>query len=125
VSFLIHHLVGKTVNESIINVKKAITEAHRVLKPGGKIVIAESCVSPLFYQFEKLVYPIVSRLIGKVTNHPATIQYPVKMLERMISEEFSELEVTEIPLGRWILIYGIKFPTFLAPVKLRLFVAKK
>ncbi|HZL66869.1 MAG TPA: class I SAM-dependent methyltransferase [Candidatus Limnocylindrales bacterium] len=43
-SMLIHHLVGKTVDECKTNVSRAIAEAFRVLKPGGKLIILESCV---------------------------------------------------------------------------------
>ena len=50
---LLHHLVGKTVDESLNNIRIAIREAIRVLRPGGKLIIIESCVPNWFYLFEK------------------------------------------------------------------------
>lgn len=74
---LIHHLTGDSVKSCIKNVEIAINEAYRVLKPGGKMIIVESCVPNWFYQFEKYVFPLVAKFINKVTDHPATLQYPI------------------------------------------------
>lgn len=122
---LIHHLIGQTVAASINNVEKSIEEAHRVLKPGGKMIIAESCVPSWFYQFEKLVFPLAARFIDKIFNHPATIQYPASMLKKMLEKKFNKVEVINIPLGRWVMIYGLKIPTFLTPVSAKIFIAEK
>ncbi len=122
---LIHHLIGKTCSASIKNVMTAIDEAHRVLKPGGKMIIVESCVPSWFYHFEKLVFPITSRIIDKILNHPATLQYSVKTLRNMLNTKFNKVEIKPIPIGRWVIIYGYKIPAILTPVNPTLFIAYK
>jgi SAM-dependent methyltransferase len=122
---LIHHLVGRTVEESLANVRLAVREAFRVLRPGGKLVIIESCVPAWFYAFERLVFPVASRVIELVSRHPATLQYPPSLLAGMIRREAASLEVLHIPKGRWVLQYGVKYPAVLTPVDPCRFVAVK
>jgi SAM-dependent methyltransferase len=113
---LLHHLVGKTVDESLRNVRVAIHEAVRVLRPGGKLIIVESCVPKWFYAFEKAIFPLASRLINLVLSHPVTIQYPVGLIAEIASADSLHIEVLRIPKGRWVLQYGYKFPSILTPV---------
>ena len=123
---LIHHLVGKDVGECIENTRRALREAHRVLRPGGKLIVTESCVAPWFYRFERLVFPLVAPVIGSLTGHPATIQYPPQMLRAEIERVFGgTVEVDEIPRGRWVLQYGCKFPSALTPARPFRFCAKR
>ncbi len=122
---LIHHLIGDTVSNSLKNVEKSIQEAYRVLKPGGKMIIVESCVPQWFYQFEKLVFPLASKLIDKIFKHPATLQYPVSVLQTMLEKTIGKTNIIKVPLGRWVIIYGIKVPAMLTPVSPTLFIAEK
>ena len=46
-ALLYHHLVGSRPADSIANIRRAIAEAERVLRPGGRLVVAESCVPAL------------------------------------------------------------------------------
>ncbi len=122
---LIHHLVGKTAKESLSNVRCAVQEAFRVLRPGGKLIVVESCVPPWFYLFEQAVFPIASALISAILSHPATLQYPASVITKITREYSPSVEVTRIPKGRWILQYGLKFPAGLTPANPYRFVVHK
>jgi SAM-dependent methyltransferase len=125
-SMLIHHLVGKSVSESLANTSRALAEAWRVLKPGGKLIISESCVPAWFYAFERAVFPLVTRVIGFFTDHPATLQFPAELIVDLAAKEVSaDLVVSPIPRGRWILQFNVKFPTALTPAVPHLFIARK
>lgn len=113
---LLHHLVGKTVGESISNARSAINEALRVLKPGGRLIIIESCVPWWSFAFERLVFPVVSRLINLILPHPVTIQYPVNLVASIASDRLEDIDISRIAKGRWVLQYGYKFPSFLTPI---------
>src|SRR5262245_30641636 len=86
-ALLYHHLVGARAGDSITNIRRAIAEAARVLRPGGRLVVAESCVPPWFYRFERLAFrPLAAmartRLLG---GHPAVLQIPFPLLGDLVS----------------------------------------
>jgi SAM-dependent methyltransferase len=124
-SMLMHHLVGKTVAECRSNASRAIGEAFRVLKPGGKLIIVESCVPNWFYNFERIVFPVASRLIESCIEHPATLQFTPLYITKLLKEHGAEVEVIPIPRGRWLLQYGFKFPSALTPARPYRFVARR
>lgn len=124
-AMLIHHLVGENVKESLANVEQAIKEAVRVLQPGGKFVILESCVPGWFYGFEKIVFRPAAWVIKRTISHPATLQYPAKQIEAILRRYNSDLKVVKIPKGRWVIQFGFKFPAFLTPVQPYCFVLQK
>jgi SAM-dependent methyltransferase len=115
---LIHHLVGGSVRESVANVSRAISEAYRVLSPGGRLIIVESCIPRWFYAFECAVFPIAVPIIEATLPHPATLQYPPSVLAGIIKNVTGrEVSTTAIPVGRWLLQFGYKFPTALTPAR--------
>ena len=40
----------------VANVRRAIAEAERVLEPGGRLIVAESCVPAWFYPVERALF---------------------------------------------------------------------
>jgi hypothetical protein len=122
---LLHHLIGTSVAECLENASRAMAEAFRVLKPKGKLIIVESCVPWWFYRFERLVFPLATKLIGRFMEHPATLQFPPAVIAGLLEKHAVSVEVTRIPSGTWVLQYGVKWPSRLTPVGVYRFVAYK
>src|SRR5439155_5787248 len=53
---LLHHLVGTDHESAVANIRQAVDEAHRVLEPGGRFVVMESCVSARFFALERRLF---------------------------------------------------------------------
>ncbi|HEY8002058.1 MAG TPA: class I SAM-dependent methyltransferase [Solirubrobacterales bacterium] len=126
-SLLYHHLVGEDPEAMVENVRRAIAEAERVLKPGGRLIVAESCVPRWFYPLEKAMFrPLVAlsrtRLLG---GHPAVIQLPSETLTALLAERFEIESAREIPLGRWTTQFGRRWPSALTPAKAVIVVGRK
>ena len=123
---LIHHLIGKNVNENLKNLNECISESKKSLSEGGKIIIVESCVPYWFYLIEQLLFKPSSYLINKFLNHPPAFQFTKnKILETLKKNKFKNIQYKKIKQGRFILQYGFKFPTFLTPVETIIFEAIK
>jgi SAM-dependent methyltransferase len=115
---LLHHLVGDSVAQCQANLERAIVEAHRVLRRGGKLVIVESCVPPWFFSFEKVVFPLAVPLINKFLTHPPAFQHTVIAISNIISNLFGKPpSVKLIPKGKYVLQFGFRFPAYLTPVQ--------
>ena len=126
-SFLYHHLVGDAAAGLIDNVRCAISEAERVLEPGGKLVVPEGCVPRWFYRFERVAFrPLVAvsktPLLG---GHPATILLPFEDVVSLVGERLTVERAEQIPVGRWTSQFGRRWPAKLTPARPYIIVATK
>ena len=123
---LIHHLVGKNVSENLENLNQCISESRKTLSNGGKLIIVESCVPYWFYIIEKILFKPTSYIINKLINHPPAFQFTKKkILIALKKNNFRNIKFKKIKQGKFILQYGIKFPTLLTPVEVVIFEANK
>lgn len=126
-ALLYHHLVGDDPEKMVTNVRVAIAEATRVLKPGGRLIVVESCVPRWFYAIEKPLFrPLVAvsrtRLLG---GHPATIQIPFELLTSLVGERLEIGSAYKIPPGRWTTQFGRRWPSALTPARTYMVVGRK
>lgn len=126
-SFLYHHLVGETPRALLGNVRQAIAEAARVLKPGGRLIVPEGCVPRWFYGVEKVAFrPLVglsrTRLLG---GHPATLLLPFEDVVDLVGERLEVQRAERIPVGRWVSHFGRRWPAALTPARPYIVVATK
>ncbi len=126
-AFLYHHLAGARPGDTIHNARRAISEAARVLRPGGRLIAAESCVPAWFYAVERVLY-LPLRALAKTPllgGHPAILQLTFDRLVELIGEELEVERAYRIPTGRWLTQFGRRWPTVLTPARPYMVVARK
>ncbi|HEY7960512.1 MAG TPA: class I SAM-dependent methyltransferase [Solirubrobacteraceae bacterium] len=121
-----HHLVGPNVESTLANVRRAVRETHRVLAPGGRLIVVESCVSALAFAFERHLFGPL-RLLARtpLMRHPATLQFPSETIAEIIRERFGNVTSAPIPVGALMLQFGVPWPTILTPARMHLFTATR
>jgi SAM-dependent methyltransferase len=122
---LLHHLAGHDSEASWRNACRAMDEAVRVLKPGGRLLIVESCVPEWFFAFERPVFWALTRAVRTVFSHPVTIQFPAKMISGELARHFQEVKALNIPKGSYVLQFGFKVPSYATPAQVFAFEATK
>jgi SAM-dependent methyltransferase len=122
---LLHHLAGRDWQSSWQNARTAMAEAHRVLRPGGKLLIVESCVPQWFFTLERPAFWVLTRAVRSVFSHPVTFQYTPAMVQNELSRRFVDVRLERIPKGKHVLQFGFKVPSSLTPVQVFAFNAMK
>jgi len=125
-SGLLHHLVGGDADATLENVRRAVDEAHRVLAPGGRLVVMESCVPAPAFAIERRLFPALRRLARtRLMSHPATLQFPLATIVDVIGERFGNVAAARIPVGRWTNQFNLRWPSALTPSRPYLFTATR
>lgn len=125
IQHLLHHLAGQSVTESAQRVKTALQEAARVLKPGGKLLIIESCLPQLSFKLEGCLFPVLKTLLTML-KHPIVLQWSCASIQELVGScGFGVMETKELKQGKWILLLGRKWPTLISPLRQYRFVATK
>jgi SAM-dependent methyltransferase len=109
--FLLHHIVEKTPEQMDESLKKALTEAHRILKPKGKLIIVEPIVFRILELYENLFYRVNSYILG-LFNVPMVRFYSRKnLLSHIETAGYCDLRSDRIPLGKsWLPLTISLFP---------------
>lgn len=125
-AMVFHHLVGDRPEDLVTNVRQALSESHRVLRAGGKLVVVESCVPPWFYALERALFRPAGRVLPATRlSHPLTLQLTFGQVVALIAECHAVERAGRIPTGRWVLQFGKRWPTVLTPARPHLVVATK
>ncbi len=125
-SYVIHHLVGENAHDVDANAVRAVVEATRVLEPGGRLVVVESCVPRWFHWFERRVFALLRWLsTTRVMQHPPTLQLPAARLAGILRQHLDTVTVERIPAGWAMLQFGVPWPTPLTPARPWLLVGSK
>lgn len=123
-AMVIHHLTGPDARSTVANVEQAIRECTRVLKPGGKLVVADAFVPGWFFRLETLAFPLL-RLAPRAVGHPPAMQHTLKRTGSLMARGLAGVRSRRIPTGAFLLIYGLPVPVLLTPTRPALIVGHK
>jgi SAM-dependent methyltransferase len=122
---LVHHLAEKDFATTRDRVRTAFAEAHRVLVPGGRLVVVESAMNPFLEWAQRIAFPLTRRLLAAL-GHPLVLQWSPRSLAAFARQAgFGEVEIRYIPRGKMMIFLGRKMPTWLVPVRFVKVIATK
>lgn len=114
---VLHHVPGRSPSEAVRNLERILTNSASHLAPRGRLIVIESTVPKWFNLFERLVF---RPLLGVWSfPHPLVFQHTAEQICRSAdAADLRTLEYTIIPKGKWVLQFGLRFPSALTPVQL-------
>lgn len=62
--YSLHHMTGRTSRETYLTRSRALWEMHRVLRPGGDLLVFEMVPHSWAATLQRLLWPVAKRLLG-------------------------------------------------------------
>lgn len=113
---VIHHLAEETPRETDASVKRCLDEAFRVLRPGGKILVIESCVSAMLESLEDVLYS-GTKVVARIIRHPMVKQFSIASLRGKLQDVgFASVAARPVELGPSVIQFGVMIPSVFSPV---------
>lgn len=129
--FLVHHIVDRNKKMTGDSIARALSECHRVLKIGGKLIIVEMLVTSFVETLENILYSLTYKLLTLLNKPMVKFYSRLGLIARLKKAGFSDIIDYEIDMGKWIdpfeaLFPGaMKLPRFLYPAQCRLISSMK
>jgi SAM-dependent methyltransferase len=93
---VLHHIAGKNGRQARRLLRRALAEAHRVLKPGGGLWISEFTVSRPVYWLELAASPVTHAVLG-LAKIPLVVMHSAPFYRRVLAEAgFSGVECAPV-----------------------------
>ena len=123
---LLHHLADDSLSKTLAHLHAAFSEAYRILKSGGVILIVEGTVPYSLDLLQRFLFPLNKRLYKLLFHFPMVLQYAKKTIFQSLHSVGFSVQKTEIvPDGDILPIFGMNLPRKYIPLRHHFIVAEK